>query len=147
MKSSPYNHKSLIPNNHPHTQQTNQFAELYATVKALDVVKELIDESHVISPVVLYTDSASLVHGVSDFIWKWEENGYRNARGSPVVDAYAFKVLHKRIQVWQRRGTEINFWKVPREYNTEADELASSALRAGRLIQEIRRIIHPRFFY
>jgi len=78
--------------------------------------------------VVLYTDSVYLLNGLTDFIWKWVEDGFINTKGHPVIDTHMFKSLHTRIRNWQKKATEINFWKLAREDNRNVDTPAKSAL-------------------
>jgi len=111
--------------------QTNQVAELYAAKVALDKITEMLEDGECedVSRVVICTDSAYLVNGVSDWVWKWEDNGYINAKGSPVVNGDLFEYLHDKIGELQSSWrVEVNFWKVPREENEEADALARSTI-------------------
>lgn len=80
---------------------------------------------------MLITDSAYLKNGLSNWVWKWEENGFRNAEGLPVVTGNDFLYLHTLIKRFQPMNLEVNIWQVPRELNKDADRLANTALYEG----------------
>lgn len=110
-------------------QQTSQSAELYATMKALDVVHDLIIAGEDLSHVVIKTNSSYLEKGLSSFIWKWAGNGFKNWRGEPVVNGRAFRFLHERVVLLEKEyGTRVSFCLVRKDQNAQANELARSVL-------------------
>lgn len=112
---SPNNRSGLISNHHPHVRHTKQFAELYAASKAFDKVKELIAQfGKPITRVILYPDSKTLVRDLTNNIWDWAENGFRNKNGGWFADADALRMLHEKFQICQGRGVEVNFGFVRR---------------------------------
>ncbi len=121
-----YNEAYRIPGDEP---QTNQYAELSAAAAALESLWDKnILQRFGSTLVVLMTDSSYLTKGISEWIWNWEENGFLNSSGGPVVNAGVFQWLHNRILAHLKDGVEIKFWNVPRELNGEADRLANLAL-------------------
>jgi ribonuclease HI len=76
------NENGIVPFSSP---QTSQYAELFAMIKALDRVHQLIIGGENLGQVVVKTDSQYLARGMREWIWKWSRNGYRNFRGKPVV--------------------------------------------------------------
>ena len=73
---------------------------------------------------VIKTDSKYVIGCLTDWLEKWEENGWLNSRGSPVSNQDLIKQaaeLQENIEV----GGEIIFQYIPREENQEADRLAN----------------------
>ena len=63
-----------------------------------------------------------------DHVWKWEINGYRNAKGQQVAHSSSIHDFHHLIEEAKDDGFLIKFWHVRREYNESADRLANMAL-------------------
>jgi ribonuclease HI len=78
--------------------------------------------------VVIKADSEYLVKGMTEWVFKWEKNGYRTSRGTPVANATFFKKLDNLVNELNKLNVEVRFWHVPREYNKQADMLANMAL-------------------
>jgi ribonuclease HI len=110
--------------------QTNQRAELHAAILALDRVKELLDDDKLETRlVVVATDSAYLVDGITKWIYKWQDNGWTNARGGDVANREDFETLDELIdELEDDYGVFVKFWKVDRDDNEDADELAREAV-------------------
>ncbi|KAL8867286.1 MAG: hypothetical protein Q9174_005757 [Haloplaca sp. 1 TL-2023] len=122
---------------------TSQRAELHACAAALEKVLDLqrmrnsgldvegyrSDIKHLIQ-VIIKADSAYLVNGMTEFLAKWKENGYKNAKGLPVANADLFKDIDMVIDDLRDLEIAVAFWLVPRRYNREADILANEALDA-----------------
>uniref|UniRef100_A0A093UR09 ribonuclease H n=1 Tax=Talaromyces marneffei PM1 TaxID=1077442 RepID=A0A093UR09_TALMA len=85
---------------------TNQIAELtagfYALRRAMLLAKRGLltedDEGKQLSMVVIKSDSEYLVKGMTQWILKWKKNGFRNAKGAPVVNAELFQKLEQAYQ-------------------------------------------------
>lgn len=115
---------------------TSQRAELIATSRALEQVQsfcsyeylDMGEEGSLFNAVVFKSDSAYVVNGLTQWVWKWERNGYRTTQGTPVVNIDLFQQLVKQIYQLKESGLQIEFWKVDREFNQEADWLANDAL-------------------
>lgn len=96
-----------------------------------NTVKQVWDDENVpFFRVVVMTDSAYLVNGITDHVWKWEQNGWLNSKGRTVVnDDDLWKAIHAMICMQHNNnGFEVCFWHVNRESNTDADKLAKSVL-------------------
>lgn len=76
---------------------------------------------------VLKADSKYLVKGVTDWIFKWEKNGYVNTKGTPVTNAGLFKRLKSLVWELAESEVEVLFWHVPRAQNQESGALANMA--------------------
>ena len=73
-------------------------------------------------------DSRYLVDAMTDWIFKWEGNGYRNARGERVVNEDLFRRLEQAVDDLSDVRVDVQFWHVRREDNGVADWLANAAL-------------------
>lgn len=113
-------------------QFTNQVAEISAAINAIrDTRSWYPEEEKKICKLLIVTDSKYLVEGISDYIWKWKRNGWRNARGEPVHNQELFQELDGLVSEMEEEGIEVCFWHVRRELNGEADRLANEALDRG----------------
>lgn len=74
--------------------------------------------------VVIGTDSEYLVKGISEYVFKWQQNGWINARGAAVANKDLWLMLLDKIQQLANRGTRVEFWLIPREQNQLADQAA-----------------------
>ncbi|MEE4314639.1 MAG: ribonuclease HI [Desulfofustis sp.] len=104
-------------------ESTNNRMELTAAVAAL----KSIEGRH---RIVLYTDSNYLRHGITDWIVKWQRNGWQTADRRPVKNCDLWQEL--LVQIEQHRIT----WKWVRghgtdRWNNRADELAVLARKSG----------------
>lgn len=95
---------------------TNQIAELYAIMKALeDPPSQNID---------LYTDSKYAIGCLTEWHYNWKKNGWKNAKGKPVAN----QVLIKSILILLQ-DLDVKFYHVRAhkgdKYNERADKLAN----------------------
>ncbi|KAF5357028.1 hypothetical protein D9756_006696 [Leucocoprinus leucothites] len=109
--------------------QTSQRAEVNAAIIALDKVKELLDQEKLdTSLVLIISDSRYLVDGITQNIYKWQDNGWRNARRREVANKEAFEELDELVdELEDDYGVFVKFWWVPKEENEDADEMARQA--------------------
>jgi len=99
---------------------TNNRMELMAPIMALKKIK-------INSEAVIYTDSIYVKNGITDWIKKWEKNGWKNANKKPVKNKDLWLKLNDLCQknhiVWKWiKGHSNN------KYNNLADELATQAI-------------------
>ncbi|KAL2817110.1 ribonuclease H-like protein [Aspergillus granulosus] len=112
-------------------RHTNQIAELEACSRALfdaTIIQEewaLTDEP--LGAIVIKSDSEYVVRGLTEWLPKWKENGWKNAKGLPVANSYLFQRIDWLI-VQLEQNISVKFWIVPREQNGMADSLAKAAL-------------------
>jgi ribonuclease HI len=107
--------------------QTNQRAELRAAISALETVEPEIVDDRDIFRVVLMSDSEYVVRGMTEWVFRWRENGYTNSRGRLVTNADDFQDLDQLIESLEDKQIFVEFWQVGREDNWRADELAKRA--------------------
>ncbi|TKW58156.1 Ribonuclease H1 [Colletotrichum tanaceti] len=126
-EDSPYNMSLRLDEPNP----TNQIAELRAGYHGLKVARDIqrVGVKNIkLTKVVIKSDSEYLVKGMTEWVFRWEENGYRTARGTPVVNANFFRLLQRLVSQLNDRGVEVLFCHVKRQDNAEADERANEAL-------------------
>lgn len=129
--SSKYNVSKLWPGDNP----TNQIAELWAAIVALEKAIEVQrvgvhgeQVTRALRRVVIKADSEYVVKAMTEWVFKWERNGWRSTKGSAVVNEGLFKRLLELVKRLNSLEVEVLFWHVLRERNSDADELANQAL-------------------
>ena len=103
------------------TMTTNNRMELLAPIMAIKRIKEK-------SEITVYTDSTYLKNGITDWIKKWEKNGWKTATKKPVKNKELWKKLknlslkHSIKWIWVKGHAED-------KYNNLADDLAQRAIK------------------
>ncbi|KAJ4154118.1 hypothetical protein LMH87_010581 [Akanthomyces muscarius] len=109
--------------------QTSNRAELRAVIAAL---RFRYWPGEGFSTAVIATDSEYVVEGSTQWAKTWVRNGWktRGQRGTDSVNVKnkdLWEVLLGECERAHRKGLTIQFWKIPREWNTLADEGAKKA--------------------
>ena len=100
---------------------TNNRMELSAAIMALKEVNKN-------SEITIYTDSTYVKNGITEWVLKWKENGWKNSNKEPV----------KNKDLWEKLDNlceqNIVNWKwvkghASNKYNNLADELATKAIK------------------
>ncbi|CAJ2506721.1 Uu.00g079070.m01.CDS01 [Anthostomella pinea] len=121
----------------PAREATSQRAELCAALRALHLVDSYVarernrsvTDGRTLEKLVIKSDSDYLVQAMTEWIFTWSENDYRDASGSPVQNADLFRRILTLVgKLDQERKLKVLFWKVPRDENMDADRLANAAL-------------------
>ncbi|KAJ7763182.1 ribonuclease H-like domain-containing protein [Mycena maculata] len=107
--------------------QTSQRAEIIAATKVLRKASALLQDVITIGCVVLLSDSQYVVGAMTEWIFAWKENGWKDARGGPVQNKAEFQELDALIEQLEEDGLDVKVWLVGRENNAQADELAKAA--------------------
>ena len=103
------------------TMTTNNRMELLAPIMAIKRIKEK-------SEITVYTDSTYLKNGITDWIKKWEKNGWKSSSNQPIKNKDLWLELnklsseHKVSWNWVE-GHSNN------EFNNLADKLATEAIK------------------
>ncbi|KAK8027912.1 RNase H domain protein [Apiospora marii] len=92
------------------------------------------------------TDSAYLVNGITRNINKWQDNGWMTAGNTAVKNQDLWKWLMELIDEYHNMDAAVDFWLVPREYNSEADRLATQGLTSSLILTEERGFTNRRSF-
>ena len=104
------------------TDTTNNRMELMAPIMALKKIKSKSD-------VVIFTDSTYVKNGITEWIKRWEKNGWKSTNKKPVKNKDLWIKLNDLCQknkvVWKWvKGHSSN------KYNNLADELATQAIES-----------------
>ena len=65
---------------------------------------------------------------MTEWVAKWQMNGWKTAKGGDVVNRGLFEELLEQVEKLEDTGVTVLFWHVRREFNGEADRLANLAL-------------------
>ena len=100
---------------------TNNRMELSAAIMALKKIKTN-------SEVTIYTDSTYVKNGITEWVLKWKENGWKNSNKEPVKNKDLWKKLDNLC------AQNVVNWKwvkghASNKYNNLADELATKAIK------------------
>ena len=100
---------------------TNNRMELSAAIMALKKIKTN-------SEVIIYTDSTYVKNGITEWVLKWKENGWKNSNKKPVKNKDLWIKLNELCQknkvIWKWvKGHSNN------KYNILADKLATLAIK------------------
>ena len=100
---------------------TNNRMELSAAIMALKKIK-------INSEVTIYTDSTYVKNGITEWVLKWKENGWKNSNKKPVKNkdlwVKLLNLCEKNKISWKWvKGHSTN------KYNNLADELATQAIK------------------
>ena len=103
---------------------TNNRMEMTAVLEALKALKEPCQ-------VIIYTDSQYLRDGITKWIIKWKENGWKTASKLPVKNRDLWEALDQAIQRHEVNWVWIKGHNAHPE-NERCDELARTAIRNNR---------------
>ncbi len=100
---------------------TNNRMELLAAIMSLKKIKTN-------SEVVIFTDSAYVKNGITEWMKNWKKNGWKNSSKKPVKNKDLWEKLDKLCEAnsvsWKWvKGHSTN------EFNNLADELATKAIK------------------
>lgn len=76
---------------------------------------------------VIATDSEYVVEGATRWVKGWLRRGWRTSTGAPVKNKDLWQTVLGEAERRGERGLKIRFWRIPREWNTEADRRAREA--------------------
>jgi ribonuclease HI len=120
----------------PH--HTAQIAELYAVLTALSYVASNLSKwkrprGHADVPsrvhtVVIKTDSAHMLSGLTEWLPKWKGNGWKKSKGQPVANADCWKTIDRLLEHLEK-DICVKFWLVTRDQNITAVNGALNALK------------------
>jgi len=77
--------------------------------------------------IVIATDSEYVVYGATAWLRNWAVRRWRTSGGSPVQNRDLWEQLSERMGKCAESGCEVSFWRIPRAWNTEADQAAKIA--------------------
>ncbi|KAL2139661.1 hypothetical protein VTI28DRAFT_4886 [Corynascus sepedonium] len=104
--------------------QTSNRAELRAVIAALRFRFWPGEGYHT---VVIATDSEYVVEGSTKWAKTWAKNGWIKRVGDSVKNRDLWEALLGEIERYEEEGLAVEFWRIPREWNTVADTAAKEA--------------------
>ncbi|KAK3896982.1 putative rnase h domain protein [Staphylotrichum tortipilum] len=120
------------PDDELHAATSNR-AELRAAIAALEF-RAWSGEGW--ERIVIATDSEYVVYGATAWLRSWAARRWRTSGGSPVQNRDLWERLSARMGMCVEGGCEVSFWRVPRAWNTEADQAAKAAAKDGGSVVE-----------
>lgn len=103
---------------------TNNRAELKASIEAL---RFFIENRQSFNSLVIATDSQYVVQGITNWMPVWLNNGWRANNGLPVQNQDLWNELLDYVQMAYQKRLSVQFWRIPRELNQDADAAAKWA--------------------
>lgn len=117
------------PTGEPHPQTSNR-AELRAVIAALEFLPW---DCEGFSHVVIATDSEYVVKGATQWAYSsWLRNGWRTVQNRPVANRDLWEKMFavcSELETRMKGGLQVSFWRIPREWNLEADRGAKFGAR------------------
>jgi ribonuclease HI len=110
-------------------ETTNNRMELAGVIRGLDRIRALP------GPVDVFTDSTYVIRGITQWIWGWRKNGWKNKEGGEVSNQDLWKDLSSLVA---QRGNENPIqWKYVRGHagipgNERVDEIAVACSKGRR---------------
>ncbi|KAK4539591.1 hypothetical protein LTR36_010527 [Oleoguttula mirabilis] len=106
--------------------QTSNRAELRAAIGALQFRRWDGEGS---DRLVIATDSEYVVLGITHRIEDWVARRWRTSAGKAIKNKDLWECLLAEVNKFAQQGMEVVFWRIPREWNDEADAAAKEAAR------------------
>ena len=107
---------------------TNQTAELMALIVGLEIGIKMAEKAG-LSKLVLASNSAYACEGIPKWIDNWRASNFEN-----VQNCMLFQQLDQRVEEVAKQGISIEFWKISREDNGEADRYARVVLERDEMM-------------
>ncbi|KAF4966736.1 hypothetical protein FSARC_5601 [Fusarium sarcochroum] len=114
-------HKGPFGDSH---NQTSNRAELRAVLGALRF-RHWPGEGF--TTLVIATDSEYVVKGATEWVQGWLRKGWRTSVGGQVKSKDLWEALLGEMERWDKFGLKVQFWRIPREWNVDADLAAKEA--------------------
>lgn len=113
----------------PWPTPTNQRAELIAIILALEWARERNENRRrsAMMNVTIHSDSEYAVKCITQWIYRWQANGWRNANGVPVKNQDLIERVSGLSDNLRNHGVIHYIW-VPRDENHDADRCCNRAL-------------------
>lgn len=114
---------------------TNNKAEIFAVIRGLELLFEHyspFDKNEFVKDkLTIYSDSAYMINGITNWINGWRANNWTNSKKEPVKNKELWEYLDKRIHFFEQ-DFDIEFVKVKghsgNKWNEKCDRLANEAM-------------------
>lgn len=104
--------------------QSSNRAELRAVIAALRFRNWAGEGFHTM---VIATDSEYTAEGSTKWATTWMKNGWKTSGHAAVKNKDLWEILLGEVERHKDAGLTIHFWRIPRGWNTVADEAAKKA--------------------
>ena len=105
---------------------TNNQMELTAAIKALTHLKHSSHKSDLgEGGVQVFSDSKYVILGITEWIYGWQKNNWRNAAKKPVMNRELWEELFELTEEWKPKWHYVKGHNGDK-YNDRADEIATS---------------------
>lgn len=102
---------------------TNNQMELTAPIEALKYLKPKMSKT--VFDIEIVSDSKYVILGITEWIFNWQKNNWRNAAKKPVLNRELWEELFKLTQYLKPKWTYVKGHNGDK-YNERADEIATS---------------------
>ena len=114
---------------------TNNKAEIFAVIRGLELLFEYyspFDKNEFVKDkLTIYSDSAYMINGITNWINSWRANNWMNSKKEPVKNKELWEYLDKRVHFFEQ-DFDIEFVKVKghsgNKWNEKCDRLANAAM-------------------
>jgi ribonuclease HI len=117
---------------------TSNRAELRAAIAALRLRDWAQDG---FGSMVIATDSSYVVDGATAWTKGWVRNDWKTQSGRDVKNKDLWELLLGEVERWAAREFQVTLWKIPRELNVAADDLAKAAANTATAEPTIRDVV------
>jgi ribonuclease HI len=117
----------------PGYQQTNQRAELFAALKALESIylDYCLNRSSFQRSICILSDSKYVVEGLTKWVRMWDERGWRTVYGTPVISQDLYKRAHHMLQTLSANKFVVQLKHTPGHRGILGNEAADRLARKG----------------
>jgi len=102
---------------------TNNQMELTAPIQSLKYLKSNMSKRHF--DIEIVSDSKYVILGITEWIFNWQKNNWRNAANKPVVNRELWEELYELTQELKPKWTYVKGHNEDK-YNDRADLIATS---------------------
>ncbi|KAJ3124775.1 Ribonuclease H1 [Nowakowskiella sp. JEL0407] len=130
---NPFNVSEPIPQ--IYNPQTNQRAEFYAAIRAVQFFSQMFDvKNGERKNLLLKVNSAYVENSMTEWIEKWVRNGFKNAKGTLVKNRDLFMKLDEELCSLEREGVQVAIVFVEKNDCKGARELAREVATMNEVI-------------
>ncbi|KAG9243355.1 hypothetical protein BJ878DRAFT_443528 [Calycina marina] len=116
---SKFNTAGYLPKTFSHKSQN---AHLYACQRAIEHIEDVVLEGFngELKTVIIKTHNQYLVKCFSQYVFEWEQNGYLNANGKPVINRTGVEKVQRLLKESVVEGrAKFQFWLVTKNGNKD----------------------------
>lgn len=106
---------------------TSEYAHLCAAQSGLRYVYDTFRNDDDISRVIIASNCQNVVKGFSEWVFKWEKNGWTKSDGKPLANVYKLQQISSLIRQMERENWIVKFYKVDCGDNHGAEQLAQES--------------------